>query len=216
MNTRWFPIPSSQLRGLGPAIVAAALMAVGSEVGAEGVVTLYGGARSGGEFFDERAGGAQVALASGGAMSASVDWPLADGRQAQLFTSYQRSALPGSVARQPGEIDLRVSYVHLGGRVFFDGTGAVSGPYLVGGLGLTHLTPGLDGLAAEVRPSANLGLGFEWRLAPQVALRAEMRGYLTLVNSSGGFFCSGGCVVAIRGDTMTQFEGLLGLAFSFR
>jgi hypothetical protein len=52
-------------------------------------------------------------------------------------------------------------------------------------------------------------------LSRQIALRTELRGYLTLINSSGGFFCSGGCVVSIRGDTLTQVEGLLGLSFAF-
>jgi hypothetical protein len=52
-------------------------------------------------------------------------------------------------------------------------------------------------------------------LSRQVALRTELRGYLTLLNSSGGFVCSGGCVVAIRGDTMSQVEGMLGLSFGF-
>ena len=61
----------------------------------------------------------------------------------------------------------------------------------------------------------NVGLGYQWMLSKQVALRTELRGYLTLVNSSGGFFCSGGCAVSIRGDTMTQVEGLLGLSFGF-
>jgi hypothetical protein len=61
----------------------------------------------------------------------------------------------------------------------------------------------------------NIGLGYQWMLSKQVALRAEARGYLTLINSSGQFFCSGGCVVSIRGDTTTQIEGLLGLSFGF-
>ena len=48
-----------------------------------------------------------------------------------------------------------------------------------------------------------------------VALRSELRGYWTLINSSGQLFCSGGCVVSIRGDAFVQFEGLLGLSYSF-
>ena len=99
--------------------------------------------------------------------------------------------------------------------MFFDGTDVESGSYLVGGLGITHLSPGLDGLSSEVRPSMNLGLGYQWMLSKQVALRTEVRGYLTLIHSSGGFFCSGGCVVAIRGDTMLQVEGMLGLSYAF-
>ena len=171
--------------------------------------------RGGGEFIDQNAGDAVVKLDSGATASLSFDWLLSDGRQAQVFYSFQRSALPGSVLKQPGDIALNISYLHVGGRVFFEGSHVASGSYLVGGLGITHLSPGLDGLSSEVRPSMNVGLGYQWMLSKQVALRAELRGYLTLINSSGGFFCSGGCVVSIRGDTMTQAEGLLGLSFGF-
>jgi len=48
-----------------------------------------------------------------------------------------------------------------------------------------------------------------------VALRLEARGYATLVNSSGGLFCSGGCTLQIEGDTLTQGEVQLGLSFRF-
>ncbi len=132
-----------------------------------------------------------VKLDSGAAGSLSFDWLLADGRQAQVFYSYQRSALPGSVANGTGDIAINISYLHLGGRVFFEGTDIESGSYLVGGLGITHLAPSLHGLSSEVRPSMNLGLGYQWMLSKKVALRTEVRGYLTLIHSSGGFFCSG-------------------------
>ncbi|MFO1301138.1 MAG: hypothetical protein U1F17_12300 [Burkholderiaceae bacterium] len=52
-------------------------------------------------------------------------------------------------------------------------------------------------------------------LGERVALRVEVRGYVTLVDSQGGLFCSGGCVVSIRGDTFTQGEALIGLSVSF-
>jgi len=62
----------------------------------------------------------------------------------------------------------------------------------------------------------NVGLGHQWLLSRQLALRTELRGYLTLVNSKGGFLCSGGaCIVKIRGDTLLQVEGLLGLSYAF-
>jgi hypothetical protein len=195
--------------------IAALLALAASAAAAQGVLTLYGGARAGGEFIDQNAGDAVIKLDSGAAASLSFDWILSDGRQAQVFYSFQRSALPGSVLNQTGDVSVNISYLHLGGRVFFDGTHATNGGYVVGGLGITHLSPGLDGLSSEVRPSANLGLGYQWMLSRQVALRSELRGYLTLLNSSGGFFCSGGCVVAIRGDTMSQVEGMLGLSFGF-
>jgi hypothetical protein len=195
--------------------IAAVLALAASASAAQGVVTLYGGARAGGEFIDENAGDTVIKLDGGAAASLSFDWILSDGRQAQVFYSFQRSALPGSVLHQTGDILVNISYLHAGGRVFIEGTPATTGSYVVGGLGITHLSPGLDGLSSEVRPSMNLGLGYQWVLSKQIALRSELRGYLTLVNSSGGFFCSGGCVVSIRGDTMTQVEGMLGLSFGF-
>ena len=202
-------------RTLARAAIAAALAIASSAATAQVVVTLYGGARGGGEFIDQNAGDAVVKLDSGATASLSLDWPLADGRQAQLFYSFQRSALPGSVLNRTEEVPVNISYLHIGGRVFFEGSHLTSGSYLVGGLGITNLSPSLDGLSSEVRPSMNIGLGYQWMLSKQVALRAEARGYLTLINSSGEFFCSGGCVVSIRGDTMTQIEGLLGLSFAF-
>jgi hypothetical protein len=196
--------------------LTAALVLASSAALAQGAVTLYGGVRSGGDFTDQNANDASVNLKSGAAAALSYDWILDDGRQAQVFYSFQRSALPGSVANQPGDIAVNVSYLHIGGRVFFDGTQSTSGSYLVGGLGITHFSPSLDGLSSEVRPSMNVGLGHQWLLSRQLALRTELRGYLTLVNSSGGFFCSGGaCIVKIRGDTLLQVEGLLGLSYAF-
>ena len=195
--------------------VAAGLVIASSATAAQGAVTLYGGARAGGEFVDQNAGDATVKLDSGAAGSLSFEWLLADGRQAQLFYSFQRSALPGSVQGGTGDVAVNISYLHAGGRVYFEGNYDESGSYLVGGLGITHLSPRPDGLSSEVRPSMNLGLGYQWMLSKQLALRTEVRGYVTLVNSSGGFFCSGGCVVAIRGDTMLQVEGMLGLSYGF-
>ena len=60
-----------------------------------------------------------------------------------------------------------------------------------------------------------LALGYEQPLAPSLALRMELRGYVTLINSSGGFFCSGGCVVSLKGDALVQGEALLGLSLRF-
>jgi len=205
----------SMSRPLIRSVIAAGFVIGSSASTAQAVVTFYGGARAGGEFINQSAGETALKLDSGAAGSLSVDWILSDGRQAQAFYSFQRSALPGSTLGQASDVPVNISYLHAGGRVFFDGNHAIDGAYLVGGLGITHLSPGLGGLSSEVRPSMNIGLGYQWMLSKQVALRSELRGYMTLINSSGGFFCSGGCVVSIRGDTMTQVEGLLGLSFGF-
>ncbi|MCI1190758.1 hypothetical protein MOJ79_02760 [Calidifontimicrobium sp. SYSU G02091] len=194
--------------------LAAALLALVLPCAAQSAITVYAGARAGGAFTDE-VDGRTLTLEGGATWAASLDWPLGDGRQMQLFVSRQRSGLPGSAFGEAGTVAVDVTHVHVGGRVFIDGDAARGGAYAVGGLGVTHFSPGLDGLTSETRPSMNVGLGLQWPLAPAVALRAELRGHVTLVNSRGGFFCSGGCVVSIKGDTLTQAEALLGLSVGF-
>ena len=196
------------------ALVASLAVAAGAAA-AQATVTLYGGARGGGRFEDASGNGDTFRLKSAAAVSASVDWPLDDGRIGQVFYSFQRSALPGRAFGQPAEVKVGISTLHLGGRVFFEGDAKQGGPYIVGGLGATFFSPGLGGSSDEVRPSANVGVGWQWTLARNVALRTELRGYASLINSSGEFFCSGGCVVSIRGKTLVQAEGMLGVSVGF-
>ena len=186
---------------------------------AQNALTFYGGYVGGGSF--EQTGSSTNAtadLSSGAAGAVSIDWALDSARNVQLFASGQRSTLqlpPGSVpAGSPTSFSVNIGYLHFGGSNFFEGT-AGRGGYVAGGLGATFMSPNQDGLANEVRPSMSLALGYEQPLAPSLALRMELRGYLTLINSSGGFFCSGGCVVALKGDALVQGEALLGLSLRF-
>ena len=109
-------------RALVRSAIAAGLVLASSASAAQGAVTLYGGARAGGEFIDQNAGDTVIKLDSGAAASLSFDWLLSDGRQAQVFYSFQRSALPGSALNRTGDVAVNISYLHAGGRVFFDGT----------------------------------------------------------------------------------------------
>lgn len=201
--------------GLVRSSIAIGLVLASFAAAAQSALTVYGGYRQGGKFQDESNEDTSYKLKSGGVAALSYDWTLAEGGQAQFFYSYQRTALPGAAVGQAGEVPIDLSYVHLGGRVFFDTNADMSGSYLVGGVGGTLFSPRGSGLSTEIRPSINVGLGQQWVMSRQLALRAELRGYATFVNSGGGFMCSGGCIVSLRADTITQFEGLLGLSYSF-
>ncbi|MBL8351841.1 MAG: hypothetical protein JNL87_16200 [Burkholderiaceae bacterium] len=200
-----------------PGLLIATALAATAAPGSDNAVTLYGAWRSGGGFTDS---GSQQSLdlASSAAGAISLDFALDASRQVQWYVSHQRTEVDLRAATKPASapdtLPLQLTYLHLGGTNFFEGQRG-KGPYVVGGLGLTLFSPGLAGLSNEVRPSMNLGLGWQWPLGSSIALRAEARGYLTLVNSHSGFFCSGGCVVSIQGDTLTQGEVQLGLSFGF-
>jgi hypothetical protein len=195
------------------AVLPAAAVAAGGNA-----ATLYGGYRAGGGFTDTNSG-QSVDVEGSGAFSATLDFPTDAAREIRLLVSYQSSRF--DVGSQPaaGTATLAgrstsVTYFHLGGTYFYEGR-IGAGPYLLGGLGATLFQPSLDGYSSEWRPSMSLGIGYLLPLGAQVSLRFEARGYVTLVNSEGGFFCSGGCVVSLRGDTFTQGEALLGLSVRF-
>jgi hypothetical protein len=202
-----------------PLIALACLAALAAAVpaAAQTAVTLYAGGRTSSGFRQADPPNQDISMSNGAAGSVGIEWPADAGRTFQLFLSTQRTKLdltgatttPGA----PTEMALQVSYIHIGGLNFFQG--GLTGPYIVGGLGATVLSPRLQGTSTQIKPSMNVGLGYQWPLGRTVALRTELRGYFTLINSSGQFFCSGGCVVSIQGDAMTQVEAMVGLTFGF-
>jgi hypothetical protein len=200
-------------------IALACVAALGTTVpaAAQNAFTLYGGVRTSSGFRQADPPNQDIEMSNGAAGSVGIEWPADAGRMFQLFLSTQRTKLDLSEATTtpgaPTEMPLQVSYIHIGGLNFFEG--GLRGPYIVGGLGATVLSPSLQGTSTQIRPSMNVGVGYQWPLGRAVSLRTELRGYVTLINSSGQFFCSGGCVVSIQGDTMTQVEALVGLTFGF-
>ena len=204
-------------------LVLVLALAAGSSVAQakDNALTLYAAYRDGGSFTDVNSGN-KLPIAASGAASVSLDLKLDTRRQLQLFLSRQNSQMstgqaiaptpPGGPV--PAKVPLTMTYLHIGGTSFLDGR-IGEGVYLVGGLGATLFEPGVDGFENELRPSLNLGIGYQWPLGEYVALRFEARGYATLVNSTTGVFCSGGCVISIKGDTVTQGDVQVGLSFRY-
>lgn len=164
------------------------------------------------EGFENDISGERASVKSGASFGFAGDYDLDASRQLQLFYGQQNTSLDpgGGVPR----FDFNVRYLHLGGTYFFDGP-IGRGPYAVGGLGVTHFSPNLSGLSSETKASLNVGFGYLWPLASAVAVRAEARLFATLLNSSGGLFCSGGCVVFLSGDSFVQGQAMLGLTARF-
>ncbi len=195
------------LAGLGPAAPALA----------DAGLVVHGGVRAGSGFESSTGNEQELRLGSGAAFSLAVEWNYDEHRLWQVLASHQRTRLAVGPAASLGsaqEMPLRLTHLHAGGVNYFDGP-VGGGPYVVGGLGLTQLTPRLPGTSAKVRASMNLGIGHEWALAKPLALRLELRAHIVAIGSDGAFFCSGGCTVAIRADTLTQVEAAVGLRIGF-
>lgn len=164
------------------------------------------------EGIDNDTSGERASVKSGVAFGVAADFDLDSSRQLQLFYGQQNTTLnPGG--GQP-RFDFDVRYLHLGGTYFFEGP-IGRGPYAVGGVGVTHFSPDLGGLQSETKASLNVGFGYLWPLGRAVAVRAEARAFVTLLNDSGGLFCSGGCTVVLRGDAFVQGQAMVGLTARF-
>ena len=149
---------------------------------------------------------------SSGAFMLVLGTDLDASRELQLQFAQQSTTLSPGGGAEP--FDLTIRYLHVGGTAFIDRP-IGPGPYAVGGIGATFFSPGASGYGSETKPSLNVGFGYYWPLAERVALRAEVRGFFTLVDSSGGFLCSGGCVAVIRGDLFTQYGAMVGVTGRF-
>jgi len=182
--------------------------------GKESSLTVYGGYRFGGGFTDVTTGKTWD-LTEGPAYSVAADFGIDRRTQWEIFISHRNASLRASgFSPVTDNIGLGVTYYHVGGTYFFDQE-VGKGGYVVGGLGLTNFSPKQAGLSSETRFSLNVGVGYMVPLTKHVAVKLEGRGYATLVDSSGGFFCSGGCVVQVKGSTFTQGEVLAGIAARF-
>lgn len=199
-----------QIHTLGAA--ALLTLAAAAPAAAQNSLAVYGGYRGGGSFEQDSSPQSSIDIKSSASGALAFNFAVDAARQGQVFVSYQSTDLEASSTTP--KVPLTITYLHFGGTNYFDGA-IGRGAYVAGGIGATWMSPSLNGLSSEVRPSLNLGLGFEWPISGALSFKAELRGYFTLINSNSSLFCSGGCVVAIKGDGLTQVEGLLGLNLAF-
>lgn len=184
------------------------------------------GYSAGGQFEDSHSTGQLTAeeSASKGLILAFDD--TAD-KQYELLYSYQSTVLhsdDGLVSTPLLDIDFH--YLQLGGNFFFNGRETLSpsstpssapslSPYIAGGLGLTLIDPRVTDGKQQLRPSMNLAFGVSWMATPQFGLRAELRGYGTLMDNTTFIACNGGCSIKVSGDMLVQYQLNTGLIFRF-
>jgi hypothetical protein len=191
--------------------LAAILLCVSAPASAQMSITLFAG-YAGSSGVENVTTNSSADMKSAPTYSVALGTVLDGSRELQLYYSQQSTTLSPGGGAVP--FDLKVRYLHVGGTVFIDRP-ISQGFYAVGGVGVTQFSPGTSGYGDEVKPSINLGLGYYLPLGDHIALRAEARGYFTIVNSSGGFLCSGGCVAVLKSEAVTQYEAKIGLMARF-
>ncbi len=172
------------------------------------------GYTGGGQFVDSISGD-RLTVEAEESTSLIVAFDDSRDKQSELLYSYQSSYLgsDNGLISKP-LFDIRFHYLHLGGNYFFNGQSGPA-PYVAGGIGLTLMQPQVDNGHDQLRPSINLAFGVKWMLSDRLGLRAELRGYGTLMDNASYIACNGGCNIQLTGDLLTQFQLSSGVLFRF-
>lgn len=142
---------------------------------------------------------------AGGSWGFFISKEVDDPGMIELLYSHQ------STPMSPDQPDkLTVDTLHFAGALTL--SDHMMAPYIGAGIGVTRF----DAYDSEVAPSMSLALGVQPRLTKQLALRAEVRGYGSLVNDDSQFLCNPEiCAFRVRGDLITQWQANIGLTLRF-
>lgn len=177
-------------------------------------VSLLYGTQGGGELEDDVTG-TTLKLAEKPVRAVVIGMPYNDEKELELFYSRAQTHLHESSALSNVTLSsLDIHYLHAGGTVLSESFDGWQG-FLSGGLGITHFSPLDSDLHSETRASMSVGVGARWMPTRNVGLRLETRLYGTLFNSNTSVFCSGGCVLTVSGDLLTQYAVFAGVVFRF-
>jgi hypothetical protein len=177
---------------------------------------LHGGYRIGGSLEDQATEeDRDLDDASSFAVALELRYGKGDDRFYQLWYSSQSTEIDDGAETH----DVDVEYLHIGGTLPFGGWEHAQ-PYFAAGIGATRFSA--SGADADDRSnfSGSAALGLEIPIGSRAAVRLEARGYLTLVDTDGAFFCrsdggSGVCAIVASGSSFFQAEGLAGILVRF-
>ena len=125
--------------------------------------------------------------------------------------------LGGTWSRQPTELDgfgkeVSIDYLHFQG-IYEPNREAKTGGYVVASAGLTFLSASSS--STEVFLSLSAGGGGRFALSRTLSLKLEGRIWASIADGGTTVLCDGGCIFAISGTGLVQFELSTGLAIAF-
>jgi opacity protein-like surface antigen len=175
-------------------------------------ITPFYGYSFGGEVEDSNTG-TDYSFADGPAFGLCLDYapPNYYGRF-ELLWSHQDSSIDFQGNSGLGKVDLTIDVVQIGGVSEFGSERFRQ--YISAHLGATHYSS--DGHGDDTKFSFGIGAGLKAYLTKNLYLRADIRGYCTVVDAEGGFIYFNGVTVAsFSGDTLWQGQVSVGLGLTF-
>ena len=183
---------------------------VGAQAQGAFEISPFYGYRWGGDF--ETAGGQKLGLQAGKAYGLSFDYTPSADLKFELLWSRQESSVDLQDVGGMHQLGVTVDEFQIGG--VLETTYGRLQPYITGLLGATLYGP--EDTDSEVRFSISIGGGVKFFLFKNLALRADIRGYCTVVESDSAFISSGGVtLVRFSGSTMWQGEVSGGITLAF-
>ncbi len=187
-------------------------------------ITPFAGYRIGGEFEadedeDGNKTGADIDIDDASGFGLIVNWPSIDNTEWEIYLSRQSTTLDTAGLFVPPETpptDLDISYLQAGGTYWFEGERAR--PYIVATVGASRFEPDDSSFDSETFFSFGIGGGYKIAPTSRVGLRLEGRILGSVVDSDKSVFCrsggaASGCLIAVSGSVVWQWEVLAGLVF---
>jgi Outer membrane protein beta-barrel domain len=130
----------------------------------------------------------------------------------ELLWSRQDSSINFQGNNGLGNVDLTIDVIQAGGVAEY-GSEQLRG-YVSAHLGATHYSS--DDYGNDTKFSFGIGTGVKAYLTKNLYLRADIRGFCTVVDAEGGFLYVNGITVArFSGSTLWQGQVSVGLGFTF-
>lgn len=195
-------------------LLAGSLLLFALSTGAQGRfdISPFYGYRWGGGI--ETTSGQEISFQDGRAYGLALDYsPLhSPDFKLELLWSRQDSAIDLHGFRGENSLHMTVDEFQIGAIV--EKPSGKFHPYLNALVGASLFGP--EGADSETRFSLSIGGGVKYFLLKNLALRADLRGYCTVVESDSAFISVGGVTVAhFHGSTLWQGEISGGVTLSF-
>lgn len=135
-------------------------------------------------------------------------------RHYELLYSKQGTQIGGT-----SPMDLDVEYLQIGGTVSSPDAERVI-PYFGLTVGAARFSPDQSGLDDETKLAFSIAGGFKIPITDHFGVRFDARGYVSLLDTDGNFFCvsdngAGTCAIRAKSDTFFQYSAALGVIFAF-